>query len=248
MASDSVLRRHRSWPGCTRRARRWSTASTTSTLVTEKMEERLHGLGAQIRRVHGKGPVAGVNGRSNVTASDPPTVPSDRHPAVRTLVQCGSHDRAMRNAQDRTGGTVPRRLGVSRLDLFGSAATGAFKPESSDFDFLVECDPVAIGEARGPVIRVPGSARTALRAPRSTSPRKGPIQNPYSARLSPAAPRVPVITRRVDPPPMSWQRRLGKLGLGPEGGRTGCASATNFRPPDQRTLSPGEHISQHVVQ
>ena len=31
-----------------------------------------------------------------------------------------------------------RRFGVRRLDLFGSAATGRFDPESSDFDFLVE--------------------------------------------------------------------------------------------------------------
>ena len=31
-----------------------------------------------------------------------------------------------------------RALGVKRLDVFGSAATAAFKPESSDLDFLVE--------------------------------------------------------------------------------------------------------------
>src|SRR5437764_15303709 len=33
-----------------------------------------------------------------------------------------------------------RRLGVRRLDLFGSAATGRFDPERSDLDFLVEFD------------------------------------------------------------------------------------------------------------
>ena len=31
-----------------------------------------------------------------------------------------------------------RRLNVRRLDVFGSAATGAFDPEKSDIDFLVE--------------------------------------------------------------------------------------------------------------
>lgn len=33
-----------------------------------------------------------------------------------------------------------RRYGVTRLDVFGSAATGAFDPARSDFDFLVEFD------------------------------------------------------------------------------------------------------------
>ncbi len=33
-----------------------------------------------------------------------------------------------------------RRYGVRRLDLFGSAATGAFDPARSDVDFLVEFD------------------------------------------------------------------------------------------------------------
>jgi len=31
-----------------------------------------------------------------------------------------------------------RRLNVRRLDVFGSAVTGAFDPEKSDLDFLVE--------------------------------------------------------------------------------------------------------------
>jgi predicted nucleotidyltransferase len=34
-----------------------------------------------------------------------------------------------------------RRLGVSRLDVFGSAVTGRFDPEGSDLDFLVEFEP-----------------------------------------------------------------------------------------------------------
>jgi predicted nucleotidyltransferase len=31
-----------------------------------------------------------------------------------------------------------RRLNVRKLEIFGSAATGAFDPEKSDLDFLVE--------------------------------------------------------------------------------------------------------------
>jgi predicted nucleotidyltransferase len=34
-----------------------------------------------------------------------------------------------------------RRMGVRRLEVFGSAARGDFDPVSSDIDFLVEFDP-----------------------------------------------------------------------------------------------------------
>ncbi len=34
-----------------------------------------------------------------------------------------------------------KRYHVKRLELFGSAATGDFKPETSDLDFLVEFHP-----------------------------------------------------------------------------------------------------------
>lgn len=34
-----------------------------------------------------------------------------------------------------------RRYGVRKLELFGSAATGAFDPQTSDLDFLVDLDP-----------------------------------------------------------------------------------------------------------
>lgn len=33
-----------------------------------------------------------------------------------------------------------RRFGVRRLEVFGSAATGAFDPKRSDIDFLVDLD------------------------------------------------------------------------------------------------------------
>lgn len=38
-----------------------------------------------------------------------------------------------------------RRYGVRRLDLFGSAAIGAFDPARSDVDFLVDFDEDAAG-------------------------------------------------------------------------------------------------------
>jgi predicted nucleotidyltransferase len=41
-----------------------------------------------------------------------------------------------------------RRFGVRRLELFGSAATGAFQEASSDLDFLVEfAEPLGPGYA-----------------------------------------------------------------------------------------------------
>ncbi len=42
-----------------------------------------------------------------------------------------------------------RRFQVKRLEVFGSAVTGEFKPESSDLDFLVEFQPVPRGGLAG---------------------------------------------------------------------------------------------------
>lgn len=39
-----------------------------------------------------------------------------------------------------------RQHRVRRLEVFGSAADGTFKPESSDIDFLVEFFPLSPGE------------------------------------------------------------------------------------------------------
>jgi uncharacterized protein len=38
-----------------------------------------------------------------------------------------------------------RQYHVRRLELFGSAATGRFRPDESDFDFLVQFEPVPPG-------------------------------------------------------------------------------------------------------
>ena len=39
-----------------------------------------------------------------------------------------------------------RRFGVRRLEVFGSAVTGRFDPETSDLDFLVEYDDPNAGD------------------------------------------------------------------------------------------------------
>lgn len=39
-----------------------------------------------------------------------------------------------------------RRFHVRRLELFGSAATGSFRPGESDVDFLVEFEPLPPGQ------------------------------------------------------------------------------------------------------
>jgi len=43
-------------------------------------------------------------------------------------------------AQSAAIESLCRRFHVRRLELFGSAATGRFNPQSSDLDFLVEFD------------------------------------------------------------------------------------------------------------
>lgn len=40
---------------------------------------------------------------------------------------------------------ICRHYRVRRLDLFGSAATGRYKPGESDLDFLVEFQPLEVG-------------------------------------------------------------------------------------------------------
>lgn len=41
-----------------------------------------------------------------------------------------------------------RHFGIRRLDVFGSAATGAFDPETSDIDFLVDVGEYEPGVAK----------------------------------------------------------------------------------------------------
>ncbi len=41
--------------------------------------------------------------------------------------------------------SICQRYSVARLDLFGSAATGKYRPEDSDLDFLVEFQELPAG-------------------------------------------------------------------------------------------------------
>jgi predicted nucleotidyltransferase len=72
------------------------------------------------------------------------------------------------------------RLGIARLELFGSAARGEFRPGISDFDFLVELDPEAIGSRAARLIDLAEALEAMLGAKVDlVNPRY--IRNPYFA-------------------------------------------------------------------
>lgn len=72
------------------------------------------------------------------------------------------------------------RFGVARLEAFGSAATGAFRPGASDFDFLVELDSSASGSRAMRLIDLAESLEGLLGPPVDlVNPRS--IRNPYFA-------------------------------------------------------------------
>jgi uncharacterized protein len=70
--------------------------------------------------------------------------------ALRTAPHVGSRMNTapipspLSDKSDRLQGLC-RRCGVQRLELFGSAATSAFDPARSDFDFLVEFEALPEG-------------------------------------------------------------------------------------------------------
>lgn len=59
----------------------------------------------------------------------------DDNPAMHTVL--AQHSDAIK--------ALCQRLGVKRLELFGSAVAGPFELGRSDFDFLVELDPAGLG-------------------------------------------------------------------------------------------------------
>ena len=61
--------------------------------------------------------------------------------------------------------TLCRRYGVARLELFGSAATGEFKPGLSDYDFLYELDPTVTTSQAQRLIDFAESMEALLGAP-----------------------------------------------------------------------------------
>jgi uncharacterized protein len=58
-----------------------------------------------------------------------------------------------------------RRLGVKRLELFGSAAAGGFEPGRSDYDFLIELDPADTGSRAQRIIDLAEALEKILGAP-----------------------------------------------------------------------------------
>lgn len=75
-------------------------------------------------------------------------------------------------------GQICRRFGVRRLDLFGSAATGEFKPQSSDLDFLVEFDPAPAGQRADQYFGFLSALESLFARPIHVA-EEGTIQNPY---------------------------------------------------------------------
>ena len=73
-----------------------------------------------------------------------------------------------------------QRLGVKRLELFGSAAAGAFKPGQSDFDFLVELDPSLHGSRAQRIIDLAETLEQILGAPIDLV-KPNYIRNPFFA-------------------------------------------------------------------
>jgi uncharacterized protein len=61
--------------------------------------------------------------------------------------------------------TLCQRLGVKRLELFGSAAAGTFTPGRSDYDFLVELDPSRPGSRAQRIIDLAEALEQILGAP-----------------------------------------------------------------------------------
>ena len=86
-----------------------------------------------------------------------------------------------------------QRFGVLRLDAFGSATEGAFRPGRSDYDFLVELDPQAAGSRAERLIDLAEALEALLGAPVDlVNPRY--IRNPYFA-AEVARTRLPVYER-----------------------------------------------------
>jgi predicted nucleotidyltransferase len=83
-----------------------------------------------------------------------------------------------------------RRLGVTSLELFGSAATGTDVQGHSDYDFLVQLDPDAQGSRAMRLIDLAEALEALLGRPVDLVD-PGSIRNPYFA-AEVARTRIPV--------------------------------------------------------
>ena len=122
-----------------------------------------------------------------------------------------------------------RRYGVRKLELFGSATTGAFDPQTSDLDFLVDLDPDGDESLFHRYFGLKEDLET-LFGRKVDIVMVGALENPYfiesvnktrqtvyaapipDPRLRPRRPRARVEhDRRPDPHPSSRRRSLARL-------------------------------------
>src|SRR6266404_1102061 len=89
-----------------------------------------------------------------------------------------------------------RRFGVRRLELFGSAARGTFKPESSDLDFLITLEAASPGEYADNYLGF-AQALEELFGRRVDLVTERSIRNPYFRQVVNAT-RLPVYDDRVE--------------------------------------------------
>lgn len=71
-----------------------------------------------------------------------------------------------------------RRIGVRRLDVFGSAVRSDFDPTTSDFDFLVEFDDLPPAEYADAYFALKESLQSLLGRPVDLVT-EGSLENPY---------------------------------------------------------------------
>mgnify|MGYP001574472405 FL=1 len=83
-----------------------------------------------------------------------------------------------------------RRYHVQRLELFGSAATGRFRPDTSDLDFLVEFRSLTPGEHADAYFGLLFALEDMFQR-RIDLVEEGAIENPYFQRIADQS-RTPV--------------------------------------------------------
>ena len=80
---------------------------------------------------------------------------------------------------------------VARLELFGSAASGAFRPGESDLDFLVSFEPRPVGSKPAPYFRLAAALRDLFGMDVDLVEEQA-IRNPYFRQAVDTGPRTPL--------------------------------------------------------
>ena len=79
--------------------------------------------------------------RQSVYARGTAACPSRHQQGIGGIISAQSAMPTMIEPQLAKVSALCRRYGVRKLELFGSATTGAFDPQTSDLDFLIDFDP-----------------------------------------------------------------------------------------------------------